>query len=126
MIAVNTKKFIQEYWTALSGNEKTPELIDKYVSDPELKAHINFFETAFPKYEMIAEDFICEDDKVMVRARGKGFHKGDLMGMPPTGKPLDLPFVVIYQVANDKIVKSWLFVDRMEMMNQLGVNPLDN
>lgn len=126
MIAVDNKKFIQEYWVALSGNEKTPALVDKYISDPELKGHIAFFETAFPRYEMFADDFICEDDKVVVRAHAKAVHKGDLMGMAPTGKTIELPFTGIYQIANGKIAKSWLFFDRMDMMSQLGENPADN
>ena len=121
MIAVSNKQFIQEYLAAISGKEKTPALVDKYVSDPELKGHIAFFEKAFPKYEIITEDFICEGDKVVVRARGRAVHTGDLMGMPPTGKPIDVPFVAIYQVADGKIVKSWLVTDRMDMMEQLGV-----
>ncbi len=126
MITVNNKKFVQEYWEALSGKVKTPALIDKYVSDPELKGHIAFFEAAFPKYEMIADDVICEDDKVVVRAHARATHKGDFMGIPPTGKTAEVPFTVIYKIANGKIFKSWLFIDRMEMMNQLGVNPIDN
>jgi predicted ester cyclase len=126
MITIDNKKFVQEYWEALSGKVKTPAITDKYVSDPELKGHIAFFEAAFPKYEMIADDYICEDDKVVVRARFRGVHKGDLMGLAPTGKAVEMPFTIIYKIANDKISKSWLFVDRMELMSQLGVNPLDN
>ena len=126
MITVDNKKFVQEYWNALSGNVKTPELTEKYVSDEELKGHIAFFEAAFPKYELLGDDYISENDKVVVRARFRGVHKGDLMGMPPTGKKVEMPFTVIYQITNDKISKSWLFIDRMEMMNQLGVNPGDN
>lgn len=120
MIAVDNKSLVQEYWNALSGKEKTPALVEKYVADPHLKEHIAFFEAAFPRYEMIAEDFICEGDKVVVRARARGVHKGDLMGMPPTGKAIEVPFIAIYQVAGGKIVKNWLVTDRMEMMEQLG------
>ena len=126
MIAVDNKSLVQEYWSALSGKEKTPALIEKYVTDPELKNHIAFFEAAFPQYEMIADDFICEGDKVVVRAHARGVHKGDLMGMPPTGNTIEVPFIAIYQVAGGKIVKSWLTTDRMEMMEQLGAMPSNN
>ena len=121
MITVTNKEFVKDYFDAISGKEKTAAIVDQYVSDPELKAHIAFFETAFPKYEMVIEDMISEDDKVVVRARGKGVHKGDLMGIAPTGESIDLPFAVIYQVASGKIIKSWLFVDQMEMLKQLGI-----
>ena len=126
MIAVDNKSLVQEYWNALSGKEKTPALVEKYVADPHLKEHIAFFEAAFPRYEMIADDFICEGDKVVVRARARGVHKGNLMGMPPSGKAIEVPFIAVYQVAGGKIVKSWLATDRMEMMEQLGTMPSNN
>lgn len=121
MIAIDLRKFIQEYWMAISGKPKTMELLQKYISDPELIGHIMAYETPFPSYKLVADDYICEDDKISVRARFMGIHKGDLMGIPPTGKSVEIPFSVIYQVKDEKIIKSWLFIDQMELMNQLGL-----
>jgi len=126
MVSTINKKLVQEYWEAISGKAKTPTFSKMYVSDPELLGHIAFFEAAFPKYELFADDFICEDDKVVVRARFKGTHKGDLMGIPPTGKTVEVPFSIIYQIINEKIGKSWLFIDQMELMKQLEVKPDHN
>lgn len=126
MVSTINKKLVQEYWEAISGKEKTPTLSKMYVSDPELLGHIAFFEAAFPKYELMADDFICEEDKVVVRARFKGTHKGDLMGIPPTGKTVEVPFSIIYQMINEKIGKSWLFIDQMELMKQLEIKPSHN
>jgi predicted ester cyclase len=126
MIAVNNKKLVQDYWEAISGKAKTPQLSERYVSDPELMQHIAFFEAVFPKYELLADDFICEDDKVVVRARFKGVHQGNQLGIPATGKTVELPFAIIYQVKEGKICKNWMFLDQMEMMTQLGVNANDN
>lgn len=110
-----------EYLEAISGKEKTPVLIDRYVADPELKEHILFFESAFPKYVIAVEDLICEDNQVVIRAHGKGVHEGNLMNIPPTGKAVNVPFIAIYQIKDEKIVKSWLVTDRMVMMEQLGL-----
>ena len=126
MVSTINKKLVKKYWEAMSGKAKTPALSKVYVSDPELLGHIAFFEAAFPKYELSADDFISEDDKVVVRARFKGVHKGDLMGIPPTGKSVDVPFTIIYQIADEKISKSWLFLDRMELVDQLVVKPSQN
>lgn len=121
MIAVDLKSFVLEYWNAISGKPKTLNLLEKYISDKELIGHIVAYEKPFPSYELFADDFICEADKVMVRGRFKGVHKGDLMGIPPTGKAVKVPFSVVYQIKDEKIVKSWLFLDRMELMEQLGI-----
>jgi predicted ester cyclase len=121
MVTVNPKTFIQEYFEALSGKPKTMELINKYISDEHLAGHIMAYEESFPCYELIAEDMICEDNKVAVRARVKAEHKGKLMGYEPTGKAIDIPLSVIYWIEDDKIAKGWIFVDQMELMNQLGL-----
>ena len=125
MVTVNPKTFIQEYFEAISGKPKTMDLINKYVSDEHLAGHIMDYENSFPCYELIAEDMICEDDKIAVRARVKGEHKGQLMGYPPTGKTIDIPLSVIYQIEEDKIAKGWIFVDHMELMTQLGIISLN-
>ena len=125
MVTVEVKKFIQEYWDAISGNPKPISLLEKYISDTEFIGHILAYEESFPLYELIAEDYICEDNKVVVRARVVGTHKGNLMGIPPTGKTIDLPFTVIYEVKDEKIVKGWLYVDRMLLMEQLGISSLN-
>ena len=125
MKTIEAQKVVREYWDAISGKAKPIELLKKYVSDDEFINHIKVYEESFPHYELIAEDYICENDKVVVRARVKGVHKGELMGMPPTGKTIDLPFVVIYKVDEDKIVKGWLSVDRVELMDQLGFTSMN-
>ncbi len=122
MIAINPKSFIKEYFGAISGKPKTLSILEEYISDEELIGHIMAYEKSFPCYELIAEHYICEDDKVAVIARVRGKHVGELMGIPPTGRTINLPFSVVYQIKDEKICKGWLFVDQMELMNQLGLS----
>jgi predicted ester cyclase len=119
--AVDGKTFIRTYFEALTGKDKTRELVEKYTTDEGLKERIAFFERAFPHYVLIAEDMIAEGDKVSVRARFQGTHKAELMGIPATGKRVDLPFQIIYQIAHNKIVQHWISFDQMSLMKQLGV-----
>ena len=58
------KQFVGRYLQALSGQRKTPELVDRFVADPHLRTHIQEVEGAFPEYELIAEDLIAEGDRV--------------------------------------------------------------
>jgi predicted ester cyclase len=125
MNAQDNKNFMTRYLAAMSGTNKAPALVDEYVSDldPELKEHIAFFEAAFPLYDLIPEDMVAEGDKVAVRATFKGIHQGDLMGTPPTGKKVVLPIMLIYRIADGKIVEHWMSVDQLTLMQQLGVMP---
>ncbi|RQW09439.1 hypothetical protein EH222_03995 [candidate division KSB1 bacterium] len=120
------KAFVRGYFSAISGKAKPATLVNRYVadSDEELKQHIAFFEAAFPRYELTVDDIIEEGDKVAVRATFKGVHKGDLMGIAPTGQHVTLPLFLIYRVAKDKIVEHWMGVDQMELMKQLKVSEM--
>jgi predicted ester cyclase len=125
MSAEANKAFIRRYFEALSGKDKPRATLDEYIADSyeEFKEHIAVAEAAFPRYEMIAEDIIAEGDKVVVRATMRGVHKGDYMGIPPTGKQITNPFIIIYRIANGKIAEHWIQVDAVGMMQQLGAMP---
>src|SRR5262245_2472628 len=79
------------------------------------------FLAAFPGGEHTIEDMIGEGDKVVTRVIYRGTHTGDLMGMPPTGKQVTVPAMIVDQIANGKIVETWRLFDQMSMMQQLGV-----
>lgn len=81
------------------------------------------FLAAFPGGEHTIEDMIGEGDRVVTRVVYHGTHTGDLMGMPPTGKRVAVPAMIIDQIANGKIVETWRLFDQMAMMQQLGVLP---
>ena len=117
------KAFIRRYFEALSSKDKPAAVVNRYVSDEELKHHIALYEAAFPSYQLIAEDMIAEGDKVVVRSTFRGTHKGDLMGIPPTGKQVTMPLILIYRIADDKIVEHWMQADALGLLQQLGVIP---
>ena len=115
------KEFIIRYITALSGVTKTRELMELYMTDEELMGHIAFFDTAFPKYEMFADEITAEGNRVVVRARMKGCHEGEFNGIQPTHRKVDFPFVISYDIENGKIVHHWLIADQIVLMEQLGL-----
>jgi len=115
------KEFIIRYINALSGVTKTRELMEQYMTDEELLGHIAFFDAAFPKYEMFADEITAEGNRVVVRARMKGCHEGEFNGIPPTHSKVEFPFVISYDIENGKIVNHWLIADSMALMEQLGV-----
>ncbi len=115
------REFIVKYFNAISGVTKTPELCEQYTNDEKLVEHIQFFDGAFPMYELFIEEMVTESNKVVVRGRATGIHKGELNGIPPTGRKMDLPFVIRYTIENGLITDHWLIADQMILMEQLGV-----
>ena len=69
------------------------------------------------------EDQIAEGDKVVTRWTYRGTHKGELMGIAPTGKQVMVTGICIERIVGGKIVKEWSEKDNLGMMQQLGVVP---
>ena len=76
--------------------------------------------TAFPDVHLTIEDMIGEGDRVVIRYMYRGTHKGDLMGIPPTGKQVAVTGIEIMRVANGKILEEWINSD---LMQQIGIVP---
>ena len=81
------------------------------------------FRSAFPDFKATIDDMIAEGDKVVVRMTWSGTHKGEFMGIPPTGKSVSFGLIDIVRFAGDKFVEHWGMMDSTSMMQQLGVNP---
>jgi steroid delta-isomerase-like uncharacterized protein len=94
---------------------------------PTKEGVIEFFRmyrAGFPDLRMEAEDVLPSGDKVVVRARVTGTHEGDFMGIPPTGKSVNVQLIDILRFADDGLVhEHWGVFDALGMMVQLGVVP---
>ena len=76
---------------------------------------------AFPDLTMTVEDVVDGGDKLAARVRLTGTHEGEFMGMPATGRSVDVPLIDIMRFADDGLVhEHWGVFDAMAMMEQLG------
>jgi steroid delta-isomerase-like uncharacterized protein len=91
-------------------------------SEQYVKIYIEFF-TAFPNLNYSVVNMIAEEDKVAVQWMTTGTHKGEFLGIPPTGKEIRVMGFALYRIANDKLVEIWALVDSLTQMQQLGVIP---
>jgi steroid delta-isomerase-like uncharacterized protein len=102
-------------------HEETPGLA------PTKEGVLEFFrmyKAAFPDLQMTAEEVLVSGDKTITRARATGTHQGELMGMPPTGKNVDVQLIDIMQFDDAGMIREhWGLVDMMAMMQQLGAIP---
>ena len=115
------KELVIEYINAISGVEKTRELLSRYVDDQGLIEHILFFDAVFPKYQLFMDEIVAEGNKVIVRARVNGVHQGDFNGIPPTHRKVDVPFYITYEMENGRIIHHTLIADQLSLMEQLGI-----
>jgi steroid delta-isomerase-like uncharacterized protein len=87
------------------------------------KKRATLYRTAFPDLRLTIEDLIADGETVMVRWSCRGTHKGDLSGIAPTGKQINISGVSIARFANGKMAEGWVNWDALSLMQQLGVVP---
>lgn len=87
-----------------------------------LKQVFRIFLEATPGYHRI-EDQIAEGDKVVTRLTAVGTHAGEMFGIAPTGRTLEMTATVIHRIADGKLMEKWSNKDVLGFLRQLGVLP---
>lgn len=88
------------------------------------KGIVMTYRSAFPDMKLIIDEQIAEGDVVVTRWRAEGTHRGELMGIAPTGKRVSVQGVVISQVKNGQLTDDFESYDVHGMLRQLGVAPM--
>ena len=86
----------------------------------QLLAH---FHAACPNAEISIEEQIAEEDRVALSWRVRGTHRGELLGIGPTGKSLAWTGITIYRFDGGKVRQERGEEDALGLMRQLGVIP---
>lgn len=86
-----------------------------------LKQLARGYRAAFPDLQIRTEEVIAEGDAVVVRWRGTGTHRGELMGIPPTGKELKVTGLDLFRFSGGKAVEHISQWDVYGMFKQLGM-----
>jgi steroid delta-isomerase-like uncharacterized protein len=88
-----------------------------------LKAFLATTRAAFPdlQFELVA--MISKGDEVWVHGVMRGTHQGEFMGIPASGRTIEVTAIDRIRVRNDKAVEHWGVTDTLTMMQQLGAIP---
>lgn len=137
MIAFENKARILRYWEEVWNQRKlglveeftAPDYLDHTLqraagAQPGAAGHLQYIVdrlTAFPDLYVSIEDLIAEDDLVLVRTTWRGTHQGWLWEIPPTGRPISYSSLVLFRLAFGQVVERWESLDRLDVLNQLGV-----
>jgi predicted ester cyclase len=87
---------------------------------PGVKAIFDMFRSAFPDFHSEVLDQAAEGDKVWTYKTFSGTQRGELMGIPPTGREVAWTLIDIVRIRDGQIVEHWNVVDLMGLMQQLG------
>src|SRR3954453_6710890 len=78
---------------------------------PAFRDYYAAIRSAVPDARYEVDDLIAEGDRVVVRWRMVGTHKGTFRGIAPTGRPIVLKGIAIYRLEGGKLMERWVVSD---------------
>ena len=131
------KAIIRRFWEEVFNGRKLSLIEELFTTDwvyhgvggqniyglKGLKEFLADYHNAFPDIQVKVENLIAEGDKVVSHVISHGTHKGELMGIAPTGKQVTVPVICISRFVDDKIGEDWEIIDLFGMLQQLDVIP---
>ena len=131
-------RFVEELW-----NERQLEVADAIFADdcvthqlrsgvptdavprgPEaIKEHVAGWIASFPDLRFSIEQMFSEGDHVMTQLLMEGTHQGAWLGIPASGKKMQIRMFTVHRVVQGKIVEDWVLVESLGFFQQLGLLP---
>jgi steroid delta-isomerase-like uncharacterized protein len=81
----------------------------------------SMFRAAFPDWHSDLHALVAEGDIVVERFTAAGTHRGELLGVAPTGKVVELRGINIFRLRDGRITERWGRLDELGLFRQLGL-----
>jgi steroid delta-isomerase-like uncharacterized protein len=88
-----------------------------------IKEHVTGWIASFPDLHFTIEQMLSEHDRVMMQLLMEGTHQGAWLGIPASGKKMQIRMFTVHRVVQGKIVEDWVLVESLGFFQQLGVVP---
>ena len=126
MSAQETKTLVrreqQELWNHTGNLDAAEELFAAEEAEAARQEAADY-RLGFPDVANTIEDLIAEGDNVVARWRSRATHQGEYMGIPPTGKEVEVTGITLYRIEGSKIAESWNVEDKLGLLRQIGAFP---
>lgn len=87
------------------------------------KKRATMYRNAFPDLRLSVEELIAEGETVVARWSCRGTHKGELNGIAPTNKQINVTGISVARFTNGKLSEGFVNFDALGLMQQLGAVP---
>ena len=81
--------------------------------------------SAFPDMQFEAREVLGDDDLVNARFVFTGTQQGEFMGVPATGKRVEVGGFDLVRIRDGQVTEHWGVMDAMALMQQLGAIPAE-
>ena len=131
-------RFVEELWNerrlevadAIFGTDcvthqlRSGVAVDAVPRGPQaMKEHVAGWIASFPDLHFSIEQMVSEGDRVVTQLLMEGTHQGAWLGIPASGKKMQIRMFTVHRVVQGKIVEDWVLVESLGFFQQLGVVP---
>lgn len=78
---------------------------------------------AFPDLRAKIHDQLAEKDRVATLKTFRGTHRGEFLGIAPTGRSVSFDAIDVVRIADGRIAEHWNVIDLMGLLQQIGPQP---
>ncbi len=89
----------------------------------EYRERVAYSRRVFPDLCFTIGETVAENDRVAILWRLSGTQLGDIIGIPATGKAIDVAGLTIYYASDQGFSGHRQLIDRFDVLQQLGVFP---
>jgi steroid delta-isomerase-like uncharacterized protein len=124
------RRYYEELWNrwdfALAETLIDPDIAFRGSLGTEVRGRAGFtgymesVRAAFPDFHNTIEEMIAEGDGVAARLTYEGTHRGELFGIPPTGRRIRYAGVAIFHIAGGRVARGWVLGDTAGLRAQLS------
>ena len=113
-----------EYWTEDMIWHGPPGFGDIHGLDGFKNEVLKPFYAAFPDYHVKNDIEVADENWIAATGFLTATHQGEWLGIPPTGKPVKMRFSDFWLVKEGLLSENWVMVDNIEVLRQLGIDPM--
>ncbi len=104
-----------------------PDFVDHEASEgigggPEgYLATARYMNNAFSQASWMPEQIFATGDRYAMVITFTGYHTGEFMGVPATGKRVEIRHLHFFRVEDNKVIEHWGARDELTLLRQIGV-----
>jgi predicted ester cyclase len=83
------------------------------------KSNAEVMQSAFPGIQAQIDDIFAAEDRVAARFTFRGNHRGEFLGIAPTGRDVVFTSLELYRVVDGQLAEEWISSDLTTLMRQL-------
>jgi predicted ester cyclase len=112
------RRFVEE---AINGQDTS--VLDEVCTAPfatELREWFAPFRVGFPDWRQEIDELVAEGETVVARCRCRGTNSGEWLGVPATGRSMQVDEVWFFTVLEGRLDGMWSLEDTWSRLMQLG------